>query len=62
VVPTGRPSEPKASVSRVPPVKVTLQEIRERTYKPRDAWWTVLLVDPLAARLVRRGAAGQQWQ
>ncbi|AEV87911.1 hypothetical protein ACWT_6900 [Actinoplanes sp. SE50] len=32
---------------------VTLREIRERTYKPIDAWWTVLLVDPLAARLVR---------
>ena len=32
---------------------VTLDEIRERTYKARDAWWTVLLVDPLAARLVR---------
>ncbi|WP_203779490.1 CDP-alcohol phosphatidyltransferase family protein [Paractinoplanes rishiriensis] len=32
---------------------VTLAEIRERTYKPRDAWWTVLLVDPLAARLVK---------
>jgi phosphatidylglycerophosphate synthase len=39
--------------SKVPRVKVTLQEIRERTYKPVDAWWTVLLVDPLAARLVR---------
>jgi phosphatidylglycerophosphate synthase len=37
----------------VPPVNVTLQEIRERTYKPRDAWWTVLLVDPLASRLVK---------
>jgi phosphatidylglycerophosphate synthase len=37
----------------VPPVNVTLQEIRDRTYKPRDAWWTVLLVDPLASRLVR---------
>ena len=37
----------------MPRVKVTLQEIRERTYKPVDAWWTVLLVDPLAARLVR---------
>jgi hypothetical protein len=37
----------------VPPVKVTLQEIRERTYKPIDAWWTVILVDPLASRLVR---------
>jgi phosphatidylglycerophosphate synthase len=34
-------------------VTVTLAEIRERTYKPRDAWWTVLLVDPLAGRLVR---------
>lgn len=37
----------------MPRVKVTLQEIRERTYKPVDAWWTVLLVDPLASRLVR---------
>lgn len=34
-------------------MNVTLQEIRDRTYKPRDAWWTVLLVDPLASRLVR---------
>ena len=39
--------------TKVPPVKVTLEEIRQRTYKPRDAWWTVLLVDPIAARLVR---------
>jgi phosphatidylglycerophosphate synthase len=31
----------------------SLQDIREQTYKVRDAWWTVLLVDPLAARLVR---------
>ncbi|BCJ55013.1 hypothetical protein Asp14428_64880 [Actinoplanes sp. NBRC 14428] len=30
----------------------SLQEIREQTYKARDAWWTVLLVDPVAARLV----------
>lgn len=30
----------------------SLAEIRERTYKVRDAWWTVWLVDPLAARLV----------
>ncbi|MFI9559792.1 CDP-alcohol phosphatidyltransferase family protein [Nonomuraea endophytica] len=30
----------------------TLNEVRERTYKPRDAWWTVFLVDPLAGRLV----------
>lgn len=30
----------------------TLATIRERTYKRRDAWWTVWLVDPLASRLV----------
>ncbi len=30
----------------------TLAEVRERTYKRRDAWWTVFLVDPLASRLV----------
>ena len=30
----------------------SLSEIRTRTYKDRDAWWTVWLVDPLAARLV----------
>ncbi|GAA4892819.1 CDP-alcohol phosphatidyltransferase family protein [Streptomonospora salina] len=30
----------------------TLADVRERTYKRRDAWWTVFLVDPLAARLV----------
>lgn len=29
----------------------TLDDVRS-TYKPRDAWWTVLLVDPLASRLV----------
>jgi phosphatidylglycerophosphate synthase len=33
--------------------RVDLPEIRERTYKKLDAWWTVLLVDPLAVRLVR---------
>jgi phosphatidylglycerophosphate synthase len=33
--------------------RIELREIRERTYKDRDAWWTVVLVDPLAARLVR---------
>jgi CDP-alcohol phosphatidyltransferase-like enzyme len=43
----------RAKFTKVPPVKVTMDEIRQRTYKPRDAWWTVLLVDPLAARLVR---------
>jgi CDP-alcohol phosphatidyltransferase len=34
-------------------VRLTMPEIRERTYKPKDAWWTVLLVDPVAGRLVR---------
>lgn len=29
-----------------------LAVIRDRTYKQRDAWWTVGLVDPLASRLV----------
>jgi phosphatidylglycerophosphate synthase len=53
VIKIGRHSGFKATLSKVPPVNVTLQEIRERTYKPRDAWWTVLLVDPLASRLVR---------
>jgi phosphatidylglycerophosphate synthase len=32
--------------------RFTLAEIRERTYKDRDAWWTVWLVDPVASRLV----------
>jgi phosphatidylglycerophosphate synthase len=32
--------------------RVSLAEIRSRTYKRRDAWWTVWLVDPLASRLV----------
>ncbi|HEU5107358.1 MAG TPA: CDP-alcohol phosphatidyltransferase family protein [Micromonosporaceae bacterium] len=38
----------------------TIQEIRSRTYKTRDAWWTVLLVDPLASRLVQL-TAGYRW-
>src|SRR3954451_11146522 len=33
--------------------RIELAEIRDRTYKKRDAWWTVILVDPLASRLVR---------
>ena len=40
--------------------RVDLAEIRERTYKRRDAWWTVLLVDPVASRLVRL-AAPYRW-
>ncbi|MGH3681303.1 MAG: CDP-alcohol phosphatidyltransferase family protein [Natronosporangium sp.] len=39
--------------------QVTLEQVRA-TYKRRDAWWTVLLVDPLAARLVRL-VAGSRW-
>ncbi|GAA2639302.1 CDP-alcohol phosphatidyltransferase family protein [Paractinoplanes durhamensis] len=31
----------------------SLAEVRGRTCKPLDAWWTVLLVDPYAVRLVR---------
>jgi phosphatidylglycerophosphate synthase len=34
-------------------VRPTLDEIRARTYKEKDAWWTVWLVDPVAAHLVR---------
>ncbi|WP_055480975.1 CDP-alcohol phosphatidyltransferase family protein [Sphaerimonospora mesophila] len=33
-------------------MKFTLEDVRSRTYKARDAWWTVFLVDPLASRLV----------
>ncbi|MER6948330.1 CDP-alcohol phosphatidyltransferase family protein [Nonomuraea sp. NPDC000554] len=32
--------------------RFTLDDVRTQTYKPRDAWWTVFLVDPLAGRLV----------
>ena len=31
----------------------TLDEVRDRTLKERDSWWTVYLVDPIAVRLVR---------
>jgi phosphatidylglycerophosphate synthase len=33
--------------------RTPVAEIRERTYKSRDAWWTVILVDPVAVHLVR---------
>lgn len=33
--------------------RTEIDQIRERTYKSRDAWWTVLLVDPVAVHLVR---------
>jgi phosphatidylglycerophosphate synthase len=38
---------------------VTLEQVRV-TYKARDSWWTVLLVDPVAGRLVRL-VVGQTW-
>lgn len=41
-------------MSQVSPV--SMDEVRA-TYKVRDSWWTVLLVDPIAGRLVRRAAA-----
>ncbi|QVQ53600.1 CDP-alcohol phosphatidyltransferase family protein [Spiractinospora alimapuensis] len=31
----------------------SLADVRELTYKSRDSWWTVFLVDPFASRLVR---------
>ncbi|MCY9782366.1 CDP-alcohol phosphatidyltransferase family protein [Nocardiopsis sp. EMB25] len=31
----------------------TLDEVRTRTLKQRDSWWTVHLMDPMAIRLVR---------
>jgi len=38
---------------------ITLADVRAAS-KPRDAWWTVLLVDPIACRLVVR-AAKYRW-
>jgi hypothetical protein len=32
---------------------LTLAEVKTRTAKERDSWWTVLLVDPIALRLTR---------
>ncbi len=32
-------------------VRFTLQDVRRRAVKPRDSWWTVLLVDPFAVPL-----------
>lgn len=39
--------------------QVSMEDIRA-TYKARDSWWTVLLVDPIAGRLVRV-AAQHRW-
>ncbi|GAA4893411.1 CDP-alcohol phosphatidyltransferase family protein [Streptomonospora salina] len=35
----------------------TLDEVKERTQRTRDSWWTVWLVDPIAVRAVRTAAA-----
>jgi phosphatidylglycerophosphate synthase len=40
--------------------KPSLAELRAVTYKRRDAWWTVLLVDPIAVHLVRM-VIGMRW-
>ena len=34
-------------------IRTPIADIRQRTYKSRDAWWTVVLVDPIAVHLVR---------
>ncbi|KIH99913.1 phosphatidylglycerophosphate synthase [Streptomonospora alba] len=34
----------------------TLDEVKERTLRTRDSWWTVWLVDPIAVRAVRTAA------
>lgn len=39
--------------------RVSMEQVRA-TYKPRDSWWTVLLVDPVAGRLVR-AATPYRW-
>jgi phosphatidylglycerophosphate synthase len=46
-------------VSQVSTGPVSMEQVRA-TYKRRDAWWTVLLVDPLASRVVRV-VAGKAW-
>ncbi|MFB6594142.1 CDP-alcohol phosphatidyltransferase family protein [Streptomyces diastaticus] len=38
-----------------------LSEVRRLTEKKRDAWWTVLLVDPVATPLVRWTAKYARW-
>ncbi|MEV6967365.1 CDP-alcohol phosphatidyltransferase family protein [Hamadaea sp. NPDC051192] len=39
---------------------LTVAEVKARTCKERDSWWTVLLVDPVAVRLTRV-LAGVRW-
>jgi phosphatidylglycerophosphate synthase len=33
-------------------IQYTLGDIKKKTLKPADAWWTVLIIDPIAIRLV----------
>jgi phosphatidylglycerophosphate synthase len=40
--------------------RVSIKDVRAATYKPKDSWWTVFLVDPYASRLVRL-VAGHRW-
>jgi phosphatidylglycerophosphate synthase len=40
--------------------RVALADVRTATYKPKDSWWTVFLVDPYASRLVRL-VSGYRW-
>jgi phosphatidylglycerophosphate synthase len=40
--------------------RMSLEDVRAATYKPKDSWWTVFLVDPYASRLVRL-VAGYRW-
>ncbi|MFD9907612.1 CDP-alcohol phosphatidyltransferase family protein [Streptomyces sp. NPDC059063] len=49
--PPRKPAGP-AAPREIPP----LAEVRRITQKKRDAWWTVLLVDPVATPLVRQTA------
>jgi phosphatidylglycerophosphate synthase len=44
-------ARPEASVAASSQRRFSLEDIRA-TYKWRDAWWTVYLVDPLASRLM----------
>ncbi|NUR74124.1 MAG: CDP-alcohol phosphatidyltransferase family protein [Hamadaea sp.] len=39
---------------------LTVAEVKARTCKERDSWWTVLLVDPIAVRLTRL-VSGVRW-
>lgn len=40
--------------------RMSIDDVRTATYKPKDSWWTVFLVDPYASRLVRL-VAGYRW-